>query len=129
MRAKDWIKNSCLDRRGSSAVEFAFLLPAFLGCIVGGLYAAMGVSIANSIQFAVEQGARCAAMGSASCRDGASTITYTQNHYTGPASPVPSFTFANAACGYRVSASINYGFDFALTTVNLPITATSCFPG
>jgi len=128
MTARNWIKNSWRDRGGSSAVEFAFILPAFLGCIVGGLYAAMGVSVANSMQFAVEAGARCWAMNSASCRSGSSAVTYTQGVYKGPATPVPTFTFANASCGYKMSGSVNYGFDFALTTVNIPITATSCFP-
>lgn len=128
MSARSWIKSFCHDRSGSNAVEVAFILPAFLGCIVGGIYAAMGVSVANGMQSAVEQGARCAAMGSASCRSASTTVTYTQSHYTGPATPVPTFTYAAAACGFQVSGSVNYGFNFAMTTVSVPITATSCFP-
>ncbi len=42
--------------------------------------------------------------------------------------PNPTFTYAAAACGNSVSASVNYVMNLALKTVTIPITAKACFP-
>src|SRR5579872_1096135 len=116
------------DISGATAVECALVLPAFVTCIVGGLYMCLGVFTATSLQYAVEQGARCAAVNSINCPDSSSTISYAESHYLGLSSPAPTFTYANASCGYSLTGSVNYAFNFGMSSVNVPISATACFP-
>jgi len=116
------------DIRGATAVELALVFPAFITCIVGGFYVCLGVFNATSLQYAVEQGARCAAVNSVTCPDSASTISYAKNHYLGLASAVPTFTYASASCGYSLTGSVDYVFNFGMSTVTVPISATACFP-
>jgi Flp pilus assembly pilin Flp len=128
MSARTWIKHFCRDRRGSNAVEFAFLLPAFILCIVAAMYAAMGMYVADSVQFAVEAGARCAALDATTCGSSSLALTYTQGVYKGPASPTPTFAYAVATCGKKLTGTVNYPFSFGLSSVSVPISATSCHP-
>jgi hypothetical protein len=80
----------------------------------------------------VEEGARCASVKTACADatgkpDATATVAYAQSHYFGPAVS-PTFTYAAAACGNSVSASINYSMDVGLKTFVVPISATACFP-
>jgi Flp pilus assembly protein TadG len=128
MSTRNWIKHFWRDRSGSNAVEFAFLLPAFILCIVAAMYAAMGMYVADSVQFAVEAGARCAALDATTCGSSSTAITYTQGVYKGPASPTPTFAYAVAACGKRLTGTVTYSFGFGMSSLSVPISATSCHP-
>ena len=75
----------------------------------------------------MEDGARCAAVKATICPDAATTIAYTQSRYLGP-NVSPTFTYAAAACGQSVSASVNYSMNIGLKTFVIPISATACFP-
>ena len=115
------------DDRGSAAVEFAIVGPIFLSLAVGMIYVCMLLFSMASMQYAVEEGARCSSVKTTICTNSASTITYAQNAYYGPLS-APTFTYATPACGHRVSASSSFAFKTGLTTLTVPLTATSCFP-
>ena len=54
--------------RGSVAVEFAFLLPLFLGLLLGGIEVARAMFIRQSMQYAVEEGGRYALANSAASK-------------------------------------------------------------
>ena len=114
------------DRAGATAVEFALVLPAFVSLIVGGLCAGQLAFAVSGLQFAVQEGARCAAVKTTVCTSGASTISYAAAQYQGPAI-APSFTYAASGCGHTVSATGSYVFMIPVT-VSLPLTATACFP-
>jgi len=122
------LKCYCHDTRGAAALEFAIIVPTFLAVIVGTLYACLGLVLAASLQYAVEQGARCAAVNATACPDSPTTISYTTSHYYGPSAPSPTFTYATPSCGYSVNGSISYVFDFGLSNLTVPISATACFP-
>lgn len=121
-------RHFCREHRGATAVEFAVVFPAYVLVVIGGLYACFALFTATSLQYAVEQGSRCAAVNSSACTDGPSTITYAQSHYLGLAGSPPTFTYTTPSCGHNLTASVNYGFDFGMTSVTVPITATACFP-
>jgi len=40
----------------------------------------------------------------------------------------PVFTYAAAACGNQVSATVTYTFDVGMYKQSVPLSATSCFP-
>jgi len=120
--------NISADERGTSAIEFAIVGPVFIFLLIGIFYLCMGLSVAGSMHYAVEEGARCASVRTLVCSDDSTTISYTQSHYFGP-STAPNFTYnAAAACGHSVSGSISYVVDFGLKQIRVPITATACFP-
>ncbi len=115
------------DDRGTSAVEFAIVGPALVVLLVGAVYICLGLFLVGSLDYAVEEGARCASVKTTVCSDAPTILSYTQNQYFGP-SPTPTFTYATAACGKVVSGSVTYVVNLGLTKVSVPVTASACFP-
>lgn len=127
MIVRNFLKSLRFDQRGTTAVEFAIVAPVFIALLIGTIALCIGLFLIGSLHFAVEDGARCASVKTTICPDAATTVAYTQSHYFGPAVS-PTFTYAAAACGKSVSASINYSMDLGFRTIVIPISATACFP-
>ena len=115
------------DDRGTAAVEFAFVAPAFILLMVGTLYLSICLFLIGSLHYAVEEGARCASVKTTVCPDAATTVAYAQSRYFGPGG-TPTFTYAAASCGNSVTASMNYVLDVGLKQFTVPVSATACFP-
>lgn len=113
---------------GSPAVEFAVVAPVFLAMMIGTIYASVLFFVDGSLQNAVEDAARCAAVKTNVCPDNSSTQTYALSHFYGSSVLTPTFTASTASCGHTVSATASYSFDFGLKKVAVPISATSCYP-
>ena len=127
MNVQNRLKSLHLDQQGTTAVEFAIIAPVFIAMVVGTLALCVALFLVGSLHYAVQESARCASVKTTICADSATTIAYAQSHYFGPAvSPV--FTYAAAACGSSVSASISYSMDVGFRTFTIPISATACFP-
>lgn len=124
---RDLLKSFRPDQQGTTAVEFAILAPVFIAMIVGTIALSIGLFLIGSLHFAVEDGARCASVKTTICSDAATTVAYTRSRYFGPALS-PTFTYAAAACGNSVSASISYSINVGFRTFIVPISATACFP-
>jgi len=124
---RNLLKSLCLDQQGTTAVEFAIIAPVFIALLVGTIALCVALFLIGSLHFAVEDGARCASVKTTICSDAASTVAYTQSHYFGP-DVSPTFTYAAAACGNSVSASISYSMNVGFRTFTVPISATACFP-
>jgi Flp pilus assembly protein TadG len=116
------------DSRGATALEFAMILPAFIGLMVGGLYACIAVFTSASLQYAVEKAARCASVNTTTCSSSATTISYAKTAYYGPPAPAAAFTYSTAGCGNTVNGSVNFKFDFGMKNLTVPISASACFP-
>ena len=121
------LKALCCDRLGTTAVEFAIVAPVFIALVIGTMALCVGLFLVGSLHFAVEDGARCASVKTTICSDAASTVAYAEIRYFGP-NVSPTFTYAAAACGNSVSASISYSMNVGFTTYTIPISATACFP-
>jgi Flp pilus assembly protein TadG len=121
------LKSLHLDQQGTTAVEFAIIAPVFIALLIGTIALSIGLFLIGSLHFAVEDGARCASVKTTICSDAATTVAYTQSRYYGP-DVSPTFTYATAACGNSVSASINYSMNVGFKTFVVPISATACFP-
>jgi Flp pilus assembly protein TadG len=111
---------------GATAVEFALIAPALLTVVIGTFYLCMALYLVASMHFAVEDGARCASVNSTTCGSASAIVKYTQSRYFGP--NTPTFTYASAACGNSVSASVTYVANLGVTSVSMPITAKACYP-
>ena len=112
---------------GTTAVEFAIIAPVFFMLILGTIGFCFALFLVGSLHYAVEDGARCASVKTTICTNATSIIAYTQSRYMGP-NVSPTFTYASAACGNSVSASISYSMNVGFTTFVVPISATACFP-
>jgi len=115
------------DDRGTSAVEFAIVAPAFVLLLVGTIYLCMGLFVVGSLNYAVEEGARCASVKTTVCSDSPTTVAYAQSQYFG-AGATPTFTYSTGACGNIVSGSLTYVANLGITKVSVPVTASACFP-
>jgi Flp pilus assembly protein TadG len=124
---RNLLKSLRCDEQGTTAVEFAIIAPVFIALLIGTMVLCVGLLLVGSLHFAVEDGARCASVKTTICSDAATTVAYTQSRYCGPAVS-PTFTYAAAACGNSVSASISYSMDVGFRTFVVPISATACFP-
>ena len=127
MIVRNLLRSIHLNQDGTTAVEFAIIAPVFILLIIGTIGLCFALFLVGSLHFAVEDGARCASVKTTICTDATSTIAYTQSRYMGP-NVSPTFTYAAAACGNSVSASISYSMDIGLKTFVIPISATACFP-
>jgi Flp pilus assembly protein TadG len=124
---RNLLKSLCLDQQGTTAVEFAIIAPVFIALLIGTIALCVALFLIGSLHFAVEDGARCASVKTTICSDAATTVAYTQSRYFGP-DVSPTFTYAAAACGNSVSASISYSMNVGFKTFVVPISATACFP-
>jgi hypothetical protein len=128
---------------GSAAAEFALLVPVFALLVFGIFHFCALLYAASSLHWSVEQAARCA---SVSVRNTGldcgttinSTETYAGDIYKGPR--LTELTFAHdvdsehvtgvdsACAGRRVAASGTYEIRTGFLNVDVPISATACFP-
>ena len=62
------------DRSGASAVEFAIVLPVFVLLVLGSISAALLTFSVSSLNYAVEDAARCAAVNKVLCSTPQDTV-------------------------------------------------------
>jgi Flp pilus assembly protein TadG len=121
------------NQEGTTAVEFAIIAPIFIMLVLGTIGLCFALFLIGSLHFAVEDGARCAAVNATTCPDTPTTIAYTQSRYLGP-NVSPTFTHNGAAAcgpantGNSVTGTVNYTVDIGFRKLIIPISATACFP-
>jgi len=116
------------DTAGAAAVEFAMVFPAFISLIVGGIYTAQLLYAASSLRYAAEAAARCYSVNTTVCTSNSVTQTYALGKYLGPVSPAPTFTASTPACGHQVVGTMTFVLNAGVTSFNVPLSATACFP-
>ena len=127
MRPADFGRRFGANLNGATAVELALVLPVFVLLVLGSMGAATyGYSLA-SMNYAVEEAARCAAVKTTVCSTPTSTSLYARSHYSGPAI-TPVFTYSNAGCGNTVTATATYSFNLIPQLKNVPIAVSACRP-
>src|SRR5208337_2154120 len=99
--------------RGATAVEFALVMPAFLALVLGGLSVCVLLYSNVSLQDAVEQGARCFSVNTATCGSASAAQTYAQGFYYGIGAP--TYTASTPACGHQVAATLTLQLAAVLT--------------
>jgi len=115
------------DSSGSSAVEFALILPAFLALLVGGFYMALlGFALSN-MRFAAEEGARCASVKTTICTNDTTTAAFALTRFSGPGTGA-TFVSSTASCGHLVTATMTYRLNAVITSIDIPLSARACFP-
>jgi Flp pilus assembly protein TadG len=116
------------DTSGSSAVEFALVLPAFLMLIVGGFYLALAGFAVSNMRNAAQAAARCASVNTTVCTNSTTTTAYATNQLIGTARTRATFTSTTASCGHQVNGTMSYALNIGITTFTIPLSAQACFP-
>jgi hypothetical protein len=113
---------SCVN--GTTAVEFAMVLPPFLMLLLGIMYGSLAIYTAASLHYAVEGAARCYSFMPACAGSATTTQSYAKSLYLGPGSP--TFT---ASTGHQVNATLkNVVPGTYVAPLNVTLSATACFP-
>lgn len=125
------------DQRGSSAAEFALVVPVFIGLVLGVIQLSLVVYSAVELHDATEWTARCLSVsannppGAATrCPDATKVQDYAKGRYSGP-NIGPTFSLAaSPSCtnGTQVSGSGAYRLSTGLVNVSIPLSAKACFP-
>ena len=111
---------------GASAVEFALILPVFIGFVFGMINCGLLLWTQLGLEHGVVAAARCATINASACPD---IQAYAAAEAYGLPVPKTAFTKTTPVCGNQVVAS--YGFQFVtliLPAQNLTLTARSCYP-
>lgn len=127
MPARNLLRRWGRDRGGATAVEFALVLPIAGMLLIGTMSAAQLLSVVNGMHFAVEEAARCSAVNRTVCSSPSATAAYAAARYVGGGSPV--FVANSSGCGHTVTGRTDFELMIAVATIDVPVTATSCFPG
>jgi Flp pilus assembly protein TadG len=112
--------------RATTAIEFAFILPALAALVVGGLYTSLVIYSATGLRSAVEQAARCYSVNVTQCSSASTTQTYAQSQYHGI--KTPTFTASIQPCGHQVIGTVTIAVTAVVTDFSVPLSATACFP-
>lgn len=120
-------RNFCYDCRGATALEFAILSPVFLMVTVGLVNLALLLYTAGSLQFAVEDAARCASVKTTICTSTSTIQVYASGKYFGP-TVTPTFTATSPSCGHSVSATATYVMNIGVARYSVPLSAVACYP-
>ena len=114
------------DRRGVTALEFAFVAPLAIILQLGTIYVALMMFSVSALEYAVQEGARCASVQTSLCSSTEAIKTYTAARYSGLGNPV--FTSTTVSCGSLVSATLSFSFLTGFDTYTMPLSASACLP-
>jgi len=111
---------------GASAAEFALVAPVFFALTIGAINLCIVLYMNSRLQFSVDDAARCAALAYNPC----DPVARATSDF-GFASLTPSFpppTALTTDCqGTKMTGSVTYTLNAVVTTIAVPISASSCF--
>ncbi|MEQ1496180.1 MAG: TadE family protein [Novosphingobium sp.] len=117
------------ETRGSVIVEAAFALPIVFLFGFGIMEIGRGMWIQNSLQFAVEAAARCAAIDSINCGSTGGIQAVAVAAAAGTDVTTSNFAYESLSCGKQVTATYNFSGNIpGLAAFSPVLTASSCFP-
>lgn len=119
----------CLGSRGTAAVEYALILPAFLTLIFGIFDGARLVWFHVSLERAVAIAARCGAVGATDCTTDAAIASKASGSNSTIKFAASAFTVAHESCGVRVHGAVTFRFLTAFVGMaDKTVAATFCHP-
>ena len=124
MGRRRWAKEN---ERGAVALEFALIVPFLLALMFGLIQYAELLWWEATVRYAVEEGARCATLGTApqyccalsasyTCGGGNTPSDYAAANAAGLGLTAANFTLSNPSCGMQMVAT-NVKVNFAVTAM------------
>ena len=133
-----WIPKSLFAscRRGSVAVEYAFVFPALILLVLGIMDTGRLLWTFTTLHRASEAAARCYAIQAVGCAGFSGTQAYAVAQAWGLAVSPSAFTVSGSSCGMQVVASYNFVFVIPWfyivpplgATNSITLTAKGCYP-
>jgi Flp pilus assembly protein TadG len=115
------------DRRGTTAIEYAIVLPALLLFLLGIMDTGRLLWNYTTLYRAVEAAARCGTVNLTDCGTTGQIQSRAVAEAWGMSVSAGSFTVADQACGLRVSTS--YSFVFTIPGFSaITLEPEACFP-
>lgn len=127
-RVAAFIPRWTADHSGATAIEMAFVLPVMAMLVIGVISLSMLGSAISSMHFAVEEASRCSAVNALACGSASATVNYARSKFHGPA-VTPAFVSTTTGCGHTVTATATFELFLAVYTIQIPLSATACYPG
>jgi Flp pilus assembly protein TadG len=119
-----------LARAGTTVIEFAAAAPVFLLMLLGIFEFGRALWMQETLQYAVQQAARCASVNQTICDNNADTAAYAASQVIGFAVNASTFTASHPSCGNQVTANLPFQFVVsALFPYSITLSARSCYPG
>ena len=118
-----------LDELGATTVEFAVIASAFVMMLVGGMHLSMLGFTAANLHYATEHGARCGAVQTTRCTSSTSAQSAAAAAFQNITGQTATFTATpTASCGYQMVGSVTYALQTGFSRINVPLSATACYP-
>lgn len=116
-------------RRGSTALEYAVVAPAFLTLVFGVIDVGRLVWFQVALDRATQAAARCANVNATACGSNATIQAYAAGQVWGTAVPAADFAVTRPTCGVQVTASAAFRFVIPwLGTPNRLVQSSACYP-
>jgi Flp pilus assembly protein TadG len=115
---------------GNAVVEAAFLLPVFLSFILGVVEVGRLFWTQSTLQFAVQEAARCASIDTAICGSTSAIQAYAVSKATNLNVAASAFSVTTSSCGNMVQISRPFDFIAAdlFPVASITLSAQSCYP-
>ncbi len=125
--ARTYLSRFSRDRRGTTAIEYAIILPALLLFLLGIMDAGRLLWNYTTLYRAVEAAARCGTVNLTDCGTTGQIQSRAVTEAWGMSVPAGSFTVADQACGLQVSTT--YSFSFTIPGFSaITLEPEACFP-
>lgn len=115
---------------GSVMVEFGLVLPVFLLMVFGVFESGRLFWTQSTLQFAVQEAARCASVNATTCGSTSAIKDYAASKASEIGVAASSFTVTSVTCGNKVQIDWPFSFGtgdiFPYSTITL--SAESCYP-
>jgi Flp pilus assembly protein TadG len=129
VRRPNLVRRLGADRQGSSIVEAALLLPVLLFMVLGAIDAGRVLWARNTLQYAVESAARCAAIDSTNCGTAANIQAHAAGMATSLGVASSAFVVSTPSCGKKVEVTYTYTGGVSSTISFQPsFTVNACHP-
>ncbi len=112
---------------GNAAVEFAFILPAVLGFLLGLYQGALLLWTQTALHYSVQTAAHCASINTTTCGTTSQIQSYAASA-SGATFDTSVFTVTTPSCGKQVAASYAMSLLYPFTSSSVTLTAQSCYP-
>lgn len=123
-----WVKAFARHQAGTTAAEFALVIPLFLLLTFGTINMAFVLSALVRMHYATERAARCLSVDTTGSCYAANIDTYTKSFF--PVGGITGLTFVSAqpSCGNQVSGSGVYKVYTGVGQISITLTTSACYP-
>lgn len=123
-----WLRCYARNNAGSTAAEFALVLPLFLLLVFGTINMAFALSAIVRLHSVTENAARCLSVNTVGTCTVANIDSYAKARFPIGGVSGLAFVATTPSCGSKVDGSGRYDVFTGVGKVSIPISASACYP-